>query len=51
MVLGKYESKGKMKYAIKVTSTADWAYVSPQGITTLMSNLGAALDVFVKLKE
>ena len=51
MVLGVYESKGKMKYALKVTSTADWAYVSPKGITTLISNLKAALELFVGLHK
>ena len=49
MVLGVYENKGVLNYAIKVSSTADWAFVTQAGISTLIDNLKEAKSVAAEL--
>jgi len=44
MVLGVLWSSGRLLYAVKVTSLADWAFLSDEGRSTLLSNLRSAQD-------
>jgi len=44
-VLGVLLSSGKLLFALKVTPTADWAFLTDTGKETLMANLRAARDI------
>lgn len=49
MVLGVFENKGKLNYAIKLTTTADWAFMPETAILTLIDNLKQAKKVAEEL--
>ena len=50
LVFAAFKSNGKLKYGIKVTSSADWALLQDIGVKTLVENLKEAKKVANELK-
>ncbi|MBA7561404.1 hypothetical protein ES708_03042 [subsurface metagenome] len=48
-VLGVFESKGALRYALKISSVADWAILNPGGPKILLQNLKTTKEVAQKL--
>lgn len=48
--LGVVKNSDKLSYAVKLSSTADWVFLFPSGITTLLTNLKTAKRVQVELQ-
>tara|TARA_B100000315_G_scaffold249382_1_gene280500 strand:+ start:1094 stop:1339 length:246 start_codon:yes stop_codon:yes gene_type:complete len=42
---GVYEKKGKLKYAIHVSRTADWAFLKEIGVEQLKQNIQTILNL------
>ena len=43
--LGAYNYRGDLRFALKISSLADWALLTPHGADTLAANLSRAIDI------
>ena len=43
--LGAFNYRGNLRFALKISSLADWALLTPHGADTLASNLSRAVDI------